>query len=126
VERHAAAPEIEDLDRVVDILLEIVEQHVADAAAEDDAQRGPDKKVVDVDRPRDHRRLLGDPERIAPADDQAGDIGERIPAKREGPELPVADLEGAAAEDFGVDGGERNDGHVRRVPSAVGIGSGEI
>ncbi len=35
-----------------EIGVEIVEQHVADAAAEDDAERHPDDQIVDVGRAR--------------------------------------------------------------------------
>jgi hypothetical protein len=37
VEGHAAVPQLQDLDRVPEIFAEVVEQHVADAAAENDA-----------------------------------------------------------------------------------------
>ena len=52
VERHAALPDREDLGRAGEIGVEIVEQHVADAAAEDDAERHPDDQIVDVGRAR--------------------------------------------------------------------------
>src|ERR1700690_4143596 len=47
VERHPALPQIERLDRVLDVIDQIVEQHVADAAAEHDAKRRPDEEIVD-------------------------------------------------------------------------------
>ena len=37
VERHAALPQFENLGRVLDEERQIVEQHIAGAAAEDDA-----------------------------------------------------------------------------------------
>ncbi len=64
VERHAAVPDRDDLDRVGEEDRQIVEQHVADAAADDDADRGPDDEVVDVGRASSatpagpHRRSL--------------------------------------------------------------------
>ena len=50
VERHAAGPQLENLERVRGEMRKIVEQHVADAAAEDDAERDPDNEVVEVDQ----------------------------------------------------------------------------
>ena len=60
VERHAAVPQREDLERVLGEAREIVEEHVADAAAEDDAERAPDDEIVDVGRL--HRRAGRPPE----------------------------------------------------------------
>ena len=48
VKRHPAVPEIERLDRVREIIGRIVEQHVAEPAAEHDAERRPDQEIVDV------------------------------------------------------------------------------
>ena len=70
--------------------VEIVEQHVADAAAEHDAERHPDDQVVDVERASaaaaagpesaSRREALG----IEPAAEEPDHIGERVPADREG------------------------------------------
>src|SRR5262249_26419567 len=54
-ERHAAVPYLQDLDRVGDEEVEIVEQHVPDAPAENDAERDPQDEVVE-DRDRERRR----------------------------------------------------------------------
>ena len=48
VERHAALPELENLQRVRGEMRRIVEQHVAEPAAEDDAERDPQHEVVEV------------------------------------------------------------------------------
>jgi hypothetical protein len=88
VERHAALPELKYLHRMLHEVAEIVEQHIAGAAAEDDAQRHPQHVVVEL-RDRDRRRpapeLLGaqDFPRVDPAEHDAGDIGQRIPANGE-------------------------------------------
>ena len=37
VKRHATVPELKDLGRMVDEEIQIIEQHIADAAADDDA-----------------------------------------------------------------------------------------
>ncbi len=55
VERHAAFPQFENLGRMLDEEGEIVEQHVAGAAAEDDADRDPEDEVVHLHQ-RDRRR----------------------------------------------------------------------
>src|SRR5580704_2768678 len=55
VKRHAAVPQFEDLQRMLDEMRKIVEQHIAGAAAEDDAERDPDDEVVEVDH-RQRRR----------------------------------------------------------------------
>ena len=51
VERHAALPQLHDLGRVRGEMRRIVEQHIADAAAEDDAERHPQDEIVEIDRP---------------------------------------------------------------------------
>ena len=65
----------------------LVEQHIAQPAAQDDAERRPQQEVVDLVRRQDLGRLLADPAHDLPADDQARDIGQRIPADGERPEL---------------------------------------
>ena len=92
VERHAAMPEREDLERVLGKMRQVVEEDVADAAAEDDAEGAPDDEVVDVGRL--HRRARRSPEflvadealGVPPAEEDADDIGERVPAELEGPD----------------------------------------
>ena len=54
VERHAALPELQDLQRVLGKMRRVVEQHVAEPAAENDAERDPEHEVVEVDQR--HRR----------------------------------------------------------------------
>ena len=69
----------------------IVEQHIAGAAAEDDADRDPEDEIVDL-RQRDRRRpapqlfALDQRAGIDPAQHDAADIGQRIPADRDRPE----------------------------------------
>ncbi len=47
VKAHAAIPERDDLAGVRGVVGQIVEEHVADAAAEDDADHGPEGEVPD-------------------------------------------------------------------------------
>ena len=49
MERHAAFPQGQDRQRVLEIEARLVEQHVAEPAAQDDAQRRPQQEVVDLD-----------------------------------------------------------------------------
>src|SRR5690348_1956400 len=85
MERHAAIPQFEDFERMRGEMPEVVEQHVADAAAEDDSERDPDDEIVEID---DRERGLPAPKtlrgndrtRVEPAGDDADDIGEGIPA----------------------------------------------
>ena len=85
VERHAAVPQLQDVDRVLEIIGEIVEQDVADAAAEDDPQRGVKDQVVGM--AAGHRRagLLDQLQQVPIADENAGEVGEAVPAQVEGP-----------------------------------------
>jgi hypothetical protein len=48
MERHAALPQFKNLGRMLDEERQIVEQHVAGAAAEDDADRDPQDEVVEL------------------------------------------------------------------------------
>src|SRR5258707_13462135 len=50
MERHAALPQLENLVGMLDEERQIVEQHVAGAAAEDDADLDPKDKVVELRR----------------------------------------------------------------------------
>src|SRR5690606_22890749 len=120
VEGHAAAPDGEDLGRVLGEEGGLVEEDVAEAAAEDDAEDHPGEEVVGLLRA--HRRRAA-PERraaaeegdVAPADEEPGDIGERVPADGE---LDAAEAE---REEDRVDLGEGQDeGH--EAPSIGGAG----
>ena len=48
VERHAAVPQLQDLERVRGEMRRVVEQHVAEPPAEDDAERHPQDEIVEV------------------------------------------------------------------------------
>ena len=55
VERHAAIPRLNDLDGMGSKMRGIVEQHIADAAAADNAESRPRHEIVDIEGR--HRRL---------------------------------------------------------------------
>src|SRR5690348_5901681 len=46
VEGHASPPQFENLGRVLDEERQIVEQHIAGSAAQDDAERHPENEIV--------------------------------------------------------------------------------
>src|SRR5260370_7611311 len=54
VKRHAALPQFKDLGGVLDEERQVVEQHIAGAAADDDADRHPQDKILPLP-PRDPR-----------------------------------------------------------------------
>ena len=83
VKRHAAFPDLDDRQRIVDDLLDAIEQHPADAAAEDHAERAR--------RRSDHRRrsaststrLRGAPAAEPPGGGEADDVHQAVPADRQ-------------------------------------------
>ena len=54
MKRHAAFPEFENLGRMGDEERQIVEQHIAGASAQDDADGDPQDEIVELQR-RDRR-----------------------------------------------------------------------
>src|SRR3546814_186273 len=78
-----AFPHLRNLDRVGEIEARLVEQDEAEPAAEDHAERRPDEEVVELLRPDQAGRPFGEPQAIAPAEQQPGDIGKRVPPDRE-------------------------------------------
>ncbi len=89
MERHAALPDLEDGERVGEIMGQIVEQHIAEPAAQHHPEGGPEQEIVELLR-RD-RRAARFPQFAAPHEalgigdgkQQAEDIGERVPADGE-------------------------------------------
>ena len=66
---------------------EIVEEHVADAAAEDDPERGVEDQVVGMAAGKRRARLLQQLQQIPIADEDAGEVGEAVPAQVERPDV---------------------------------------
>src|SRR5204863_9751240 len=87
VERHAAVPQLQYVDRVGEIIRQIVEQDVAQAPAEDDAQRRIEDHVIGM--PPRHRRagLLDELQQVPIANEDAGEVGEAVPAQLEEAEV---------------------------------------
>ena len=104
-------PDGEDLGRVRGEEGGLVEEDVAEAAAEDDAEDHPGEEVVGLLRAHGRgaapeRRAAAEEGDVAPAEEQPGDVGERVPADGE---LEAAEAE---REEDRVDVGEGEDeGH---------------
>jgi hypothetical protein len=87
VERHAAFPDDQDLQRMGQEVARLIEEDVAQPSAQDDTERRPQEEVVDLGRRQEQGRFLADAAHDAPSDHQARDVGERVPADGERPEL---------------------------------------
>src|SRR3546814_16691604 len=83
VQRHAAVPELEDLDRMAEVIAEIVEEDIADAPADDDAEHRIEDHIVGVAARHRGAGLRDQPQQIPIADEDAGKIGEGVPADGE-------------------------------------------
>ena len=79
VERHAAVPQLEDLQGVEDHL-RTVKDHIAETATEDNAQRRVEHEIVGLCAVHRGRWLGQQPQQIPPPGNDAGDIGQRVPA----------------------------------------------
>src|SRR5690242_420431 len=84
MEGHPAVPYVKRLDRMIDIVARLVEQDIADTAAEHDPERRPNEEIVDILSRDQMRRSAGQSEAIPPTDQQPDNVGERIPADRKG------------------------------------------
>ena len=83
MERHAAVPQLEDLNGVQPIIFGPVEEHIAQSPAEDDPERRVEHQVVGV--AAGHRRAgaVDQLQQIPPADQDSGEVSEGIPAQAE-------------------------------------------
>ena len=92
MKRHAAMPEHHDLGGMGEIIARIVKQHLAEPSADDDAERAIDEKVLDAfgggPGAAAPVAIVGDDSADqSPAGNQPDDIGERVPAYGERPEM---------------------------------------
>src|SRR5260370_5267243 len=79
-------PQLERFERVQQVVAGLVEQHVADPAAEHHSERRPYQEIIDILALDALRWTIRESEAIAPADQEPDDIGERIPANRKRPD----------------------------------------
>jgi len=83
VERHAALPDREDLERMLQEVGALVEDDVAQAAAEDHPEDAVEEQVVEVIA-RDRRAAGGDAARAEPPERaERGEVHEAVPADRQ-------------------------------------------
>jgi hypothetical protein len=100
----------------------IVEEHVSDAPAEQDAERSIEDEVIGM-LPRHRRAGLPDqPGEIPPADQDAADIAERIPADRQRPEMDGhrRQMEAGELDVARSDCGKADEAHVRALSGLGG------
>jgi hypothetical protein len=87
VEGHSAVPQLEDVDRVLEVVAEVVEQNVADAAAEDDSERRVEHEVVGMAASHRASRLLDQLQQVPIADENAGQVRKAVPPQLEESEV---------------------------------------
>ena len=86
MQRHAAFPELEDIERSQEYL-RLVEQAIAEPPADDDAERCIEYEIIGMP-PRHRRTRLRDQfQQVPPADQDARDIGKAVPAELEDPQI---------------------------------------
>ena len=121
VEAHPAFPGLEDGDRVLPDHGRCVEQHMTQPAAADDADGDPQDQVIHLQgrerrgAVRPEAGVAQQPLGVAPAQQDAGDIGQGIPADRQWPELQG---EGPDVDDR-LDFGEGHFGGISDVQQAM-------
>src|SRR5690606_22426928 len=116
VERHSAGPEVEDFERVPEVIPEVVEEHVPEAAADDGAEREIEQEVADLRAPPARARFAGAVRAERPAAEEADEVHEAVPV----------DLERADGESDGNDVGGEHGGIMKQrtgLPEATPVGS---
>src|SRR3546814_13487491 len=83
VQRHAAVPQLQDLQRIAEVIAEVIKEDIADAPADDDAEHRIEDHIVGVAARHRGAGLRDQPQQIPIADEDAGKIGEGVPADGE-------------------------------------------
>src|SRR3546814_6211329 len=96
MEGHAAIPQLQYLQRVLEIEFGPVEEDVAEPAADQDAERRVKDHVVGMAAGHGGAGLFDQLQQIPPAEDDAGEIGKRIPAELEEAEIERDRIEAEA------------------------------
>src|SRR5207237_1307030 len=81
VETHSALPHLEDLERMNQVIERLVEEHVAEPAAEDHAEHAVEQHVIDVARMPARQQILS--RAFAAEDDEqneSDEVHETVPA----------------------------------------------
>jgi hypothetical protein len=80
VEGHAAFPQFEEAEGKQQAgKMGVVEYDIADSAAQDDSQSRVEHQILDMALGHRRTRRAEHAHQVHPADDDAGDIGDRIP-----------------------------------------------
>ena len=90
VKRHAALPHRKDLEQIRRVVLGLVEQHIAETAADHDAEHAVEQQVLDIAaRPAalGEMRLAGSQRREPQEEAERDEVGQAVPVDRNGPEL---------------------------------------
>ena len=87
MEGHSTVPQLQNVERVSKVIAQVVEQHVADAAAEDDPERRVEDEIVCMTAGHRRARLLQQLQQVPIADEDAGQVGEAVPAQLEETEV---------------------------------------
>src|SRR6185369_17590176 len=87
MEGHAAFPDLEGFQRLMDIVFRMPEQYLAQPAAEDDAYDDPGDEIIELFALESLRRQLDEAQAVPPAEQNAGDVGKRVPADIDRPQM---------------------------------------
>src|SRR5439155_21756205 len=94
VEAHATLPNLEDLQRMNEVVERLVEQHVAESTAQDHAEHTVEQHVVDVARmPARQQHLARAHAAEHHEQNESDEVHEPVPADRERPEDEHDDVE---------------------------------
>ena len=112
---HAAVPDLEDLNGVVEEVCGLVQQHVPQASADHDSDSHPEEQVIGECCGKG--RLAVTPEaavrdqpfHVQPAEQQPGDVGQAVPFDGQRPDLQRHRVDGRVGDN------QRN--HIR--PASV-------
>jgi hypothetical protein len=98
MEAHAPIPQLHDLKRVLEIEARPVEEDISEPPAEDHAQRGVEDQVVGMAPSHGRARLADQPQQVPIAEEDAGKVGEAVPAQLEPAEVESDRIEAEAGE----------------------------
>jgi hypothetical protein len=87
VEGHPALPQGEDLERVREVVVRLVEEHVAQPPAEDHAEHDEEKDVVELGARHGDDPLLDAAHAEPPSGGEADEVHQAVPADRERSDL---------------------------------------
>src|SRR3546814_19639209 len=86
VQRHAAVPQLQDLQRIAEVIAEVIKEDIADAPADDDAAHRIEDHIVGVAARHRGAERRAQPQTITIADADHGQIGEAVHQEEEGKE----------------------------------------